>query len=121
MPTAALKVLEPYSALWRIPFIQECRLTQGGKGQPAQMLNLSALGTYLVMDPIPDVGASFTLSFRLREEAPLTLDAVVTWRNVDQGPGRPDLPPGCGVRFLGLASSELETIQAFVRAYTSGH
>jgi hypothetical protein len=121
MLPAAPRVLEPNSALLRIPFIQECRIVQSGRMQPAQMFNLSALGTYLVMDPIPAIGESFTLFFQLREETPLTVDAVVTWCNTAQGSGTPDLPPGCGLRFLGLPPRDREAIQAFVRAYARGH
>jgi hypothetical protein len=120
-PTILPTVLEPYSGLLRIPFIQECRIVQGGRTQPARMFNLSALGTYLVMDPIPTIGESFTLSFRLREHTYLTIDAVVTWCNTAQGPGSPALPPGCGLRFLGLGSQDREAIQSFVKAYTTEH
>jgi len=115
----ASRVLEPYSGLWRVPFIQECRMTEGARTHAAQMFNLSALGTYLVLDPIPRVGESFTLSFSLRDPQSITVAAVVTWRNTGEGPGSADLPPGCGLRFLGLTPLECQRIHAFVKAYTS--
>jgi hypothetical protein len=119
MSAEAVKVLEPYSGLWRIPFIQECRLADHGKTRPARMFNLSALGTYLVVDPIPGVGDSFTLSFRLRDSEPITVDGVVTWLNSGLRPRMPALPPGCGLRFLGISPSDRERIQTLVKAYTA--
>ena len=121
MSVSVPRVLEPYSGLLRIPFIQECRIAQGNRTRTAQMFNLSALGTYLVVEPIPTLGESFTLSFRLRDEAPLTVDAVVTWCNATKGPGSPDLPPGCGLRFLGLGPRDQESIRSFVQAYSRNH
>jgi hypothetical protein len=121
MPQAAPKVLEPYSGNLRIPFLQQCLIVQDGRGRPARMFNLSALGTYLVVEPVPGLGESFTLLFRLREEMPLSVDAVVAWCNVIPGPGAPDLPRGCGLRFLGLAPQDREAIQTFVKAYATNH
>jgi hypothetical protein len=113
------RVLEPYSGLWRIPFLQECRLSEGARTRVGQMFNLSALGAYLVLDPIPRVGECYELSFCLRGNESIHVTAVVTWRNTGEGPGSADLPPGCGVRFLGLIPVECQRIHAFVKAYTT--
>jgi hypothetical protein len=117
MATAAVQVLEPYSGLARVPFLRECRLEQHGHDRPARMFNLSALGTYLVGDPIPGVGECFRLSFCLPDAESLTVDAVVMWQN--DGPLTPGLPPGCGLRFLALAARDLDRLHTFVKAYTT--
>jgi CheY-like chemotaxis protein len=113
-------VREPSSGLSRIPFAQPCEL-QGVTGRcPAKICDLSAAGVYVALEPVPQIGENFVISFPLPgREAPLSVESVVTWHNARLDRRVLDLPPGCGLRFLSLASPDLQQIHTLVRSYVT--
>jgi CheY-like chemotaxis protein len=114
------EVRRPCSGLARIPFAQSCHL-QGVRGHhDAKICNLSAAGVYITLEPVPGVGEAFVISLPLPgREVPLTVDSVVTWRNALWDRRVLDLPPGCGLRFLGLSPRDLQQIHALVKSYVT--
>jgi CheY-like chemotaxis protein len=113
-------VREPSSGLSRIPFAKPCEL-HGVKGRyVAKICDLSAAGVYVALEPVPDVGENFVISFPLPgRQAPLSVESVVTWHNARWERRVMDLPPGCGMRFLSLASPDLEQIHTLVTNYVT--
>jgi DNA-binding NarL/FixJ family response regulator len=113
-------VREPSSGLSRIPFAQPCQL-HGVKGRwVATTCDLSAAGVYVALEPVPDIGENFVVSFPLPgRAAPVSADSVVTWHNAPWDRRVLDLPPGCGLRFLSLASPDLQQIHTLVRSYVT--
>jgi CheY-like chemotaxis protein len=109
---------EPSSGLSRIPFAQPCQL-QGVKGRwVAETCDLSAAGVYVALEPVPDIGENFVVSFPLPgRAAPLSVESVVTWHNAPWDRRVLDLPPGCGLRFLSLPSPDLQQIHTLVSSY----
>jgi DNA-binding response OmpR family regulator len=114
------QVRRPCSGLSRIPFAQPCHL-QGVRGRrDAKTCDLSAAGVYITLEPVPGVGEGFVISLPLPgREVPLTVDSVVTWRNAPRDHRALDLPPGCGLRFLGLSPRDLQQIHALVKSYVT--
>jgi hypothetical protein len=101
--------------------VQRCQLD--GKGGPrfGLICDLSVLGLYVALDPVPELHETFTLCFALlTDDLPVMVDAVVTWRNPAQGHKIDELPPGCGLRFVGLDSKDLKRIQGLVTACALG-
>ena len=113
-------VREPSSGLSRIPFARPCQL-HGVKGRyVAKTCDLSAAGVYVALEPVPDIGENFVISFPLPgRNAPLSVESVVTWHNARWDRRVPDLPPGCGMRFLSLASPDLQQIHTLVRLFVT--
>src|SRR5258708_4114035 len=113
MPAGHSSHVRPRSSgLYRIPFVRPCDIA-GRRG--ANICDLSAGGVYIALKPVPDVGEGFAISFALPgRENPLTVHSVVTWRNALWDRRALDLPPGCGLRFLGLQPQDLQLIHALV-------
>jgi CheY-like chemotaxis protein len=111
-------VRRPGSGLSRIPFAQPCHI-EGVQGRrDAKTCDLSAAGVYITLEPVPTVGEAFVISLPLPgREVPLNVDSVVTWRNALWDRRVLDLPPGCGLRFLGLSPHDLQDIHALVKTY----
>jgi len=103
----------------RIPFVRRCRL-EPKAGDPCEGLlcNLSVLGVYVTVDPIPALGSWLTVSFALPgNEALVSVEAMVSWCNTTQNHKVHSLPPGCGLRFLTLTLADKERIQRLVDTY----
>jgi hypothetical protein len=115
----AWRVREPHSGHLRIPFVQRCVL-QGMQGtRDALICDLSAAGLYVAIDPVPEVETLFRLALQLPGDDPLDADATVAWRNVGPNPRIPELPVGCGLRFIDLSTRDRERIEGLVKAYTA--
>jgi hypothetical protein len=109
---------QPYSKLWRVPFVRRCRVEWGSGPQDAVCCNISTEGVYLVIHPIPPVGERVVLRFELPgNEIPIVVEAEVCWENSAQLHKVHSLPPGCGLRFLGLPRSDRERIGDLVKEY----
>jgi Tfp pilus assembly protein PilZ len=108
---------QPYSAMWRVPVQESCRLEAAGLAAAGALCNLSMGGAYVAVDPVPRVGENVLLSFALPGRAgPIAVDAVVCWDN--SGRQAPGLPSGCGLEFLAPAWGDRLRIEATVRAST---
>jgi Tfp pilus assembly protein PilZ len=109
---------QPYSAMWRVPLQESCRLEGAGLAAAGALCNLSLGGAYVAVDPVPRVGENVLLSFALPGRAgPIAVEAVVCWDN--SGRQAPGLPSGCGLEFLAPAWADRSRIEATVRASTS--
>jgi uncharacterized protein (TIGR02266 family) len=109
---------QPFSGARRVPYVQACRLRAKDAEIEGMIRNISVLGIYLDVDPIPKVGDRLRLSFALPDgNGALQVDAEVAWRNTATRHKVPALPPGCGLRFLGLSEQERDRIQALVRSF----
>jgi uncharacterized protein (TIGR02266 family) len=109
------QVRQRSSGLYRIPFVRPCHLQGVAGRRDAKICDLSAGGVYIALEPVPDVGEAFTVSFALPgRENPLNVHSVVTWHNALLDRRAFDLPPGCGLRFLGLPPQDLQLIHGLV-------
>lgn len=109
---------QPYSKLWRVPFVRRCRVEWGGSPRDAVSCNISADGVYVVIHPIPPVGERVRLRFELPgNEIPIVAEAEVCWENSAQVHKVHSLPPGCGLRFLALPGPDRERIADLVKEY----
>lgn len=79
-------IQQPDSKLWRVPFVQRCRVESGGSTREAVCCNISADGVYVVVHPIPPVGERVRLHFELPgNELPIVVDAEVCWAQMAGG------------------------------------
>ncbi len=109
---------QPYSKLWRVPFVRRCRVEWGDGPRDAVCCNISADGVYIGIHPIPPVGERVQLRFKLPEnDIPIVVEAEVCWENSGQAHKVHSLPPGCGLRFHALPGPERERIEDLVREY----
>ncbi len=118
VPTA-WRIRQPHSGASRIPFVQRCRM-HGPTGEREGLIcDLSTIGLFVRVDPVPPPGALFQVEFRLfpSDEQAVRSYAVVAWQNPAGTPRVRELPPGCGLRFLDLMATDRERIESLVRAY----
>jgi len=74
--------------------------------------NISEGGLFIATMVPPPVGAEIGFELVLGGERFLVM-AVVCWVR-DEGASSPDVPPGCGVRWLQIEDGMLDSIQRFV-------
>ena len=114
-----MPISQPFSGAKRVPFVQSCRLGPKDEEAAATIRNISVLGVYLEVNPIPAVGERLALRFELPDGAgPVEVEAEVAWRNTPQRQKVPNLPPGCGLHFLTLRDHDHGRIQALVRSFS---
>ena len=108
----------PHSGFTRIPYVQPCRLTTETGATRAVVCNLSTLGVYVAVDPIPPFESRVRLSFALpQHSAPLTAECLVAWVNPDEPMEVESLPTGCGLRFVELPEEWRLRIERLVEEY----
>jgi Tfp pilus assembly protein PilZ len=111
-----MPINQPFSGAKRISFVQGCRLLDGAAEVEGTIRNISVLGVYLHVDPVPKVGERLGLRFELPDGAgAVEVEAEVAWRNSVQRHKVSSLPPGCGLRFLSLSDGDEGRIEALVR------
>ena len=116
---------QPGPGQHRVACAQPCSINDGKLIRSGAIWNMSAGGVYLVVKAIPSVGNYLSVSFVLPGEIePVTAATVVAWRNAPSDlPGRgasaPGLPPGCGLRFVGLSTDDRRRIENRVRSSVS--
>lgn len=109
---------QPRSGFTRIPYVQRCRVELAGEERVGLVCNVSVLGCYLQIDPLPEVGRELTLTFQLLDdEQPIVAGATVAWINERLPESAESLPPGCGVRFNRLTPADLRRLSAMVTAF----
>jgi uncharacterized protein (TIGR02266 family) len=102
----------------RVPFVAGCTLEIDGELLSGVTCNLSVLGLYLNIDPLPPQGAHVRLCFRLPDGGdPIEGEARVTWVNDEPVRAIGDLPPGCGLRFVSLDPSHLRRLASVIAAF----
>lgn len=117
---------QPRSGFTRIPFVADCTVEIHGVPFHGLICNLSVLGAYLHLDPMPDSGTPVTVRFVLPDGGPpLAAAATISWQN-EQGTrgdaasapgGAGPLPAGCGVRFTGLTALDIRRLVGLVAEF----
>lgn len=108
-------VNQPYTGFIRVPYEPPCRLTGAHGTAEGRLCNISVKGVYVTLNPIPNVGEMFRLSFNLPEDPkPVDVQVEVAWRNTERDRKMLRLPLGCGLHFLDLAPQDEQRIAAFV-------
>jgi PilZ domain len=113
---------KPIVAL-RVPFVRRCELeSENGAVVEAYMVNLSTVGAYVAsgddLDAAVGVGAMLRCRFQLPgNEQTLALRVMVVWVNRRQEHPVHSLPPGVGLRFIGLGIADTKRIAALVEDY----
>ena len=107
----------PHSGFTRIPYVQPCLIDGTSRGVTC---NISVVGLYVAVDPIPSYGATASVSMRLPGlDMLVETPAVVAWVNPDQPVQVEALPPGCGLRFSDLPGDVGQVITAMVESFLS--
>jgi Tfp pilus assembly protein PilZ len=97
----------PHAGPRRVPCVQRCYVTTRATRTETLLCNISRLGAYVTIDPVPELGEAILLSFETPADgARLELSAVVAWRNPPERKGVDPLAPGCGVRFVDLSPDD---------------
>ncbi len=108
----------PYSGHVRVPYVHSCELVWGDALVSGVVCNLSGMGVYVTLEPLPEVGDHVTIAFLLPGDLQLfQCNATVTWQNPEQPQKVDSLPPGCGVRFDELSPEEAGRIERVVLEY----
>jgi Tfp pilus assembly protein PilZ len=111
----------PESGYVRVPYIQRCKLTEAGVARSAVLCNISTLGAYVTVDPVPALGAAVEIALLLPGDSrTFRARATVTWSNPEPPAGVSSLAPGCGLRFDELPHSDRLRVERVVRDYCSG-
>jgi hypothetical protein len=105
--------------LLRVPFVHACSIALDGR--PAGLgfiVNINEAGAYLASDAVPSPPQGLVLRFRLPGIAQdLEIRGEACWVNPRQPHPVEGLPPGFGVKFVGLSAEQREAIESIVRAY----
>jgi uncharacterized protein (TIGR02266 family) len=108
----------PQSGYPRIPYVQRCQLTSGGRSFEALLCNLSVLGVYVSVEPVLAVDGEVRIAFDLpRDHTRMDVQGVVTWVNDDTGRRVERVAPGCGIRFVDLPAEDRAQLQSLVDEY----
>lgn len=107
---------EPESRFSRVPYIAACTVRMEGREVRGLICNLSVLGLYVQVDPVPD--QDLELLFNLPDGGePIEATASVTWVNDVPPDSMIALPVGCGLRFLEMAPADHQRVERVVRAF----
>jgi Tfp pilus assembly protein PilZ len=108
---------QPHTGFTRIPYTQMCRVVRHDVAVDGVLCNISVLGVYIALDEVPEVGETVELRFALPGGIRITSSGLVVWRNAEDSASAHRLPPGCGVRFVGLEPQYSRQIDELVNAY----
>jgi Tfp pilus assembly protein PilZ len=110
----------PHSGFVRVPYIQPCLLLSDTATWEGVLCNLSLLGAYVTLDPIPPEDEQVKLLFRLPGGTqPAQIASEVVWVNSEEPPRADSLPSGCGLRFVDLPGDVRIDIERLVQDYES--
>ena len=108
----------PRSGHVRVPYLQRCQIVTADHPQVGIVCNLSTLGVYVAVDPVPALGAQVEVSFMLpRETRRFESGATVAWRNTGEPRQVDSLPPGGGLCFNDLPSEHRARLERLVLEY----
>jgi Tfp pilus assembly protein PilZ len=108
----------PRTGFTRIPYVQPCRLQVEGASVRAVICNLSVLGAYVAVDPLPPFQSPVRLTFNLPGDVePAIVDCAVAWVNPDEPMEVESLPTGCGLRFVALPAALRFRLERLVDEY----
>jgi hypothetical protein len=108
----------PRSGFTRIPYVQPCTLSTENGATRGVVCNLSTLGVYVAVDPIPPFESQVSLAFRLPQTAEVVAqECDVAWVNPDEPMEVESLPTGCGLSFRALPTELRLRIERLVDEY----
>lgn len=109
------------SGFARVPYMERCAIGTAGSEHAGLICNLSLLGAYVHVDPLPELRDPVSLTFALPDgEPPVRAVASVSWVH-DGGNSRPaTVPVGFGARFVQLRSREIQRLAALVAGFPGG-
>jgi hypothetical protein len=112
----------PESPAARVPLIAPCTLSGDFGEARGSTCNLSMFGAYVAVEPIPEAGTRVWASLALpRKRTPFEQWATVTWRNLGPPTWERPLPPGCGLRFEGVAMTDMRYLARLVEEHLAQH
>jgi len=115
LPTPVLGIAQPRSGLMRVQLVAPCTLRGEFGTIQGKTCNLGVFGVYAAIDPQLPVGTEAELRLRLPEPiGEFVASVTVSWRNSRSEVHRHVLPPGCGLRFEGLARPEIRNLVRLV-------
>jgi uncharacterized protein (TIGR02266 family) len=116
-----MSVSQPTDRPLRVPFVRACTLMLGaGDRLSAFTANISVLGAYIASDDEVRVNQTLRLRFGVPGNViESEVVGVVAWVNPKQQHPVHSLPPGFGVRFLGLDEETRRRIEAVVRDWVA--
>jgi Tfp pilus assembly protein PilZ len=109
-----LVLAQPHAGPRRVPYVQRCLFRCRVVQVETLLCNISRLGAYVTIDPLPDVGEEVSISFVAADGKPLELSAVVAWINPPERQAVDPLAPGCGVRFVALSPQDDERLKTLL-------
>ena len=110
----------PRSGFRRMPYVEPCVIVGESSTWDGVICNLSLLGVYVTLDPVPPMGVHLRLYFRTPDVPdPLEAACEVVWINDMASPATSALPPGCGLRFLELDDAARAEIELLAVEYES--
>lgn len=111
------------TGLLRVPMVRRCEIVPAtGLLSQGYLVNLNVLGAYLAWDGRVRMSEVVRLSFTLPgNDLPLALRGVVAWVNPTQAHPVHSLPPGFGVKFVGLDEEHRRRITDAVTDYVRRH
>ena len=119
-PRPRIAAPPPHTGLIRIPYVQPCLLAGGDGTWEGVLCNLSLLGAYVAVDPIPPKAEKVRLLFKVpREEQPLEAQCEVVWENAHEPSQAQGLPAGCGLRFASMSPAARERVEELILEYES--
>jgi len=102
----------------RIPFVQSCTLEVDGVESPGMMCNLSVLGSFVDVEPLPHPLTEGTLRFGIPDGGlPVATRVRIAWVNEAMEENPRSLPRGCGLRFLDLDAAQVRRVNELVAAF----
>lgn len=109
----------PVGRPMRVPFVRACQVQPGeGPSFRAFTANISVLGAYLASDEAVRVDQTLRIRFTVPGNViESEVVGVVAWANPKQQHPVHSLPPGFGMRFLGLDGDTRARIEAVVAEY----
>lgn len=109
------QIVLPHAGPNRVPYVQRCSFSAGGGTTETLICNLSRLGAYVTIDPIPEVGVQVVLAFKPpADRREIALQGLVAWRNPHEREGLDPLAPGCGIRFVSLSKEDDRRLRALL-------
>jgi hypothetical protein len=119
-PQPRISAPPPRSGFRRMPYVEPCVIVGDSATWEGVICNLSVLGVYVTLDPIPPPDLRLRIYFRTPDRPdPLEAACEVAWVNDDGLPHPSRLPPGCGLRFLDLDDASRAELELLAVEYDS--
>jgi Tfp pilus assembly protein PilZ len=105
----------PHAGPRRVQCVQRCSFSSRTGQVETLLCNISRLGAYVTIDPVPALGEAVSIAFDAPADGGrFTLSAVVAWRNPPERKGEDPRAPGCGIRFVDLSKDDERQLQSLL-------